>query len=144
MAPPVSFVAGASALLGWLLALPVAAGALAVALGWRGLSGSAATGLLTLLVLSALASVLFWRGQQPQRLTWDGGNWLLAGLDEAPDARRHAVQVQVALDLQLALLVRIRALAARRGRRWLWLQRGADAGRWHALRCALYAARARD
>lgn len=139
LAPPVSVKAGATAQLGVLLALPAVAGMLTLALAWHGLSGVVALALFALLALAAVASALFWRGQRPQRLTWDGGSWLLAGPDEAPDARRHVVRVQVALDLQWALLVRSRASARHPQRRWLWLQRGNDRRRWHALRCALYA-----
>lgn len=141
LAPPVSFAAGQTALLGAALLLLWSGGAGAVALAWiwSGLSAPAGVGMVALLGLSAVASGWFWRGQRPRQLTWDGGTWLLTGPGVAPDARRDAVQVAVALDLQLALLVRSRAVAPPRRCRWLWLQRAEDGHRWHALRCALFA-----
>lgn len=142
LAPPVSFASGPTALLALLLALPWCGGAAVTALAWAGggLSGSALAGPLLLLGLGAVVAARFWRGQEPRLLTWDGGQWLLAAPGVAPDARRHAVGVEVALDLQHALLVRSRPVAPTGRRRWLWLQRAGDGHRWHALRCALFAA----
>lgn len=140
LAPPVSFVSGPTPLLGMILILLWCAAAVVVALafGSGGWSGSVLALLVALLGASAAASGFFWRGQHPEALTWDGGNWLLAAPGVVPDTRRHAVRVDVMLDLQWALLVRSRPVGSSGRFCWLWLQRGQDGGRWHALRCALF------
>lgn len=142
LAPPASFVSGATPLLAAALLALWSSGALVVALtvSLGGLSGPAQAVLVLLLGAGAAASWRFWRGQTPQRLAWDGGNWLLTDPGVAPDPRRHAVHVVVALDLQLALLLRSRTVAPSGRSSWLWLQRADDPHRWHALRCALFAA----
>lgn len=137
--PPVSHPAGRSPGLLLLLAglwLPAAlAGMLLV---HPTLEGEVRWPALGLFLLSGLGSaaglLLFWWRLRPGLLSWDGGQW---SWREASAARSLlGLQLQVRLDLQHALLLRVRRPQA--GPRWLWVQQGADAGRWHLLRCALY------
>lgn len=94
-----------------------------------------ALGVLLLSLLGgALALLAFWWRQRPGLLSWDGAQW---SWHEASAARPlTALRLQVRLDLQRALLLRVRGPHAASG--WLWVQQGADPGRWHLLRCALY------
>lgn len=142
-APPVAFMSGPTSLLkGFLLLLWCAGSATVVAaVAWGGLTAAAIAVLLSLLLVSAASSHLFWRAQAPRVLLWDGSRWLLTLPGRAPDARRDAVRLDVALDVQRAILLCCRGPGP--SARWLWLQRSGDGARWHALRCALYAT-ARD
>ena len=99
----------------WARAGAVAAGALAVAAAWRA-------------------------GHLPAAgLSWDGRQWRL----EMAGRGACAGTLSVALDAGAWMLLRLDAApgpAAVR-RHWLAVSRGAMAGDWHALRCAVYSAR---
>ena len=92
---------------------------------------------LATMALTVGGVLQFWRAQRARGLAWDGAQWRLAEADAAP-ADGAVVQVQVRLDAQSMLL--LCANHPETGRRtWLWAQKGADAGRWHLLRCAVWA-----
>ena len=114
-------------------------GAVAVAVSGRAqaLAAWQAIALLAACALALGGLWIFWRAQRPHQLAWDRAQWRLSGHDAAP-AEGAVVQVQVRLDLQAALLLCAQDLETGR-RSWLWAQKGADAGRWHLLRCALWA-----
>lgn len=140
-APAVAFKSGRTPLLAGILSLLWGAGAAAsvIAMAHGELHLAAIVFLLLLLAASAVAIHLFWRHQTPRVLAWDGGRWLLTRPGRVPDARRDAVQLEVALDLQRALLLCCRGAGTSVRRCWLWLQHDGDPQRWHALRCALCA-----
>ncbi len=79
----------------------------------------------------------FWHAQRPRGLAWDGAQWRLTEAHVA-STDGAVVQVQVRLDWQAMLLLCADDLETGR-RTWLWAQKGADASRWHALRCAVWA-----
>lgn len=124
------WLAGLAAGLAWLIPGPVD--------GWRAAVWAAAL---------AGCAVWAWRwgaGQARGRLIWDGSAWHWrggCGADDgagSPDADQ-ALTLSVRLDLQRLLLVRCHAPASSSARpRWLWLERGADAAHWLAMRRAVY------
>lgn len=142
-APPIAVLNQPTRLLALILGLLAGAGAL-VCMAAALLAQLSLLGAVVLLVLPLLAAggaLRFWRSQKKRILAWDGVQWLLLEPGRAPDARRDAVQAELALDWQHAILLCCRSKARPGHRQWLWLQRDAtDAPRWHALRCALHAA----
>ncbi len=122
------WLTGLAAGLAWLVPGPVD--------GWRGALWAG--------VVAACAA-WGWRwyvGQAHGQLIWDGAAWRwhggLGAMDALePDETDQVVSLGVALDLQRVLLVRC-VTAGRRRSRWLWLESGADAARWRALRRAVY------
>jgi len=116
----VLWLLGAAAVAGWMAALPHV-----------GLPQVLAAGLL---LATAVASLRAWR-TPPGQLGWDGQHWRWDGASSGPSLPEGTLALH--LDLQSLVLVQFRPA---RGRPlWLWLDRGALPGRWHALRCALHA-----
>ena len=89
--------------------------------------------LIIALAFSGLTLRIFWVRQSARELLWDGAQWSLTGAGHD----RLLAGVDVRLDLQRALLLRAQGRAGQSGA-WLWAEAGADRGRWHLLRCALY------
>jgi len=139
--PPVEFGSASSG--GWRVALSLLVGASAgVPSAWALpylAAGGSASGLVAP-GLAAAAAAAFWRAWprlcgDPRTLRWDGQDWVLAQ-PGVPDRRGDAALM---LDLGRWMLVRFRpADAGRRAAAWLPLTAGADAGRWAALRGALW------
>ena len=98
-------------------------------------SGLALKALILILALafSGLALRSFWGRQRARALVWDGAQWSLTDAEQ----NQPLAGVEVRLDLQRALLLRAQGRAGQSGA-WLWAEAGADRGRWHLLRCALY------
>ena len=144
-APPVEVVVGpdrsarvAVAALAAASAASFAAWLLDLVLGRAGAPTVSAATPLLVAAAAACAGGLAWRASAggTARLAWDGRDWTLC----APgDAAPLTGCVTVAVDLDAWMLLRFDSAGHRR---WLPLSRSAHAGRWHALRCALFARRA--
>ncbi|HOV18386.1 hypothetical protein [Ottowia sp.] len=142
-APAVTHPTGRTARLALLLASLGAlglAGAIGVAVsgGAQPRAAWQAGALLAACAVALGALWRFWHAQRPRQLAWDGAQWRLqdGSAPAVPDGA--VVQVQVRLDLQAMLLLCAQDLET--GRHvWLWAQKGADADRWHLLRCAVWA-----
>lgn len=137
-APAVRHPVGRTRLLAALLGVPWLLGAAALFymlfMGFPQ-SGLALPALILILgvAFSGLTLRIFWTRQSARELLWDGARWSLTGAGH----NRPLAGVDVRLDLQRALLLRARGRAGQSGA-WLWAEAGADRGRWHLLRCALY------
>ncbi|MEI7535593.1 MAG: hypothetical protein WCJ76_00210 [Comamonadaceae bacterium] len=136
-APAVAYPVGRSVLHGWLLGLSSLTGALA---GWFWRIQASPDAWFqwlyaVVLLLASLAACRIWWRSPSGNLRWDGQAWKLNVLD-----RGLCGLVTVHLDLQGYLLLCLRSEDG--GRSWLWLERRADAINWHALRGAVFSARA--
>jgi len=120
--------------------LALAALALAVILAWWGAQpGPRGTGVWVLALTGATAALLpaLWvLRQRPVELRWDGRAWQLG----APTAAALTGELNVVLDLGAWMLLRFKSSASS-AIVWLPVQRRGLEGQWHALRCAVYAAR---
>src|SRR5512139_3947946 len=122
--------------------LAAASGASTAAWLFAALGGAAAPAAdmsapFAIAAVAACAAWLAWRAscRGVERLCWDGRDWsLLAAGEGSP----RTGAVTVAIDLDAWMLLRFDAAGHRR---WLPLSRSAHAGRWHALRCAVFARR---
>ena len=93
---------------------------------------------LAALVLSAWVAYRELHPRDRLTLEWSAQGWhgFFVADGVAPDPQ--PCTTQVVLDLQRCMLVRVQGIPG--GVRWLWCQ-PQDAGQWHWLRCALFAAR---
>ncbi|WP_198971006.1 hypothetical protein [Xylophilus sp. ASV27] len=112
---------GAAAVAGWMASAPKLGPPQVLAAG--------------LLLATAFACLRARRRSPPGQLGWDGQHWRWEGASSGPGLPEGTLSLH--LDLQSLVLVRFRP--ARGGPLWLWLDRRALPGRWHALRCALHA-----
>jgi hypothetical protein len=130
-APPVTWPVGRTPRLAWLLAGLWLAGAGAVLGAFFPASVYHGALLAVSVALSGIACLMFWRGQAPRTLGWDGERWSLQPGDASDE-----MQARVRMDLQRLMLLRLEAPQGRAI--WLWAEAGRDPARWHLLRCALY------
>ncbi|MDR2127789.1 MAG: type IV secretion system protein [Burkholderiaceae bacterium] len=108
---------------------------------WRSLA------CLVLCVAVGAGLAVFWIGQQPAVLRFDGQTWFVrpAGVEPGHALEATLLDVGVVLDWQIYALLQVRLALGKRGvatsggGRWLWVSAQKNSGAsWHALRCALY------
>jgi toxin CptA len=132
-APSVSFPVARSRLAARMLAACWLAGAVATGLylTQSPASLSRALALAGWLAAGGLVAARGWLASPRGTLAWDGEAWTWS--DGAPP---RTGSIDVALDLQTLLLLRWSGGGT--APRWLWAERAHDAGRWDALRRAVY------
>jgi hypothetical protein len=82
----------------------------------------------------------------PMSLRWDTQSWHLGPVSRVGDEPLRGGRLAVAIDLGVWLLLRFQHDATNRRSRTTWVpvqRRGLEA-HWHALRCAVYCARAAE
>lgn len=140
-APSVSYPVGRSRFLAGLLLALWLAGALVMACLAQSLGGWRLGCLAGSVVLAGACAWRFWCGLPDARLSWDGQSWHLheeSAKGGAGRPERQPGQLTVLLDLQRCLLIRFDEPGGAVARN-LCAQAGADPGRWHGLRCAVFA-----
>ena len=132
---------------GWQAAVAVlGVAALTTLLAWLWELGSARSAVDWLLASTGavvIAAAFGCIAQRPLSLRWDTRVWWLGSADGAGDEAASG-QVDVPVDFSVWMLLRFTRAPCRRWDRVTWIpvqRRGLEA-HWHALRCAVYTARA--
>jgi hypothetical protein len=102
---------------------------------------TAVQAMLAVLTLAAGAAALSTTAPFNLCVRWTGSCWTLARGEE-PGSEPVTGVLTVAIDLGGWMLLRFAAGSTRTRTIWIPVQRGSVEGDWHALRCAVHAARA--